>query len=236
MVPAFLLATQTSTTKRQERQMFRSQRRKLFRDKSLPAPAKSSTKRRSLPGRSWHRIATSVSTIPSTGLRLQAKLTIGAKNDEYEQEADRVADRVMQMPDSSNRELSVAQGQAPSIQPQCPECEEDLQRQPLEEEEEDLQMQPLEEEEEEEEIQPQPLEEEEEIQLQPLEEEEEIQPQPLEQEEEVLQTKKEPVGGSQTSARAAVNLLRGGGTPLPRQTRAYLHRKPNPAYACWLMS
>ena len=32
------------------------------------------------------------------GPRLQAKLTIGAPNDVYEQEADRVADQVMAMP------------------------------------------------------------------------------------------------------------------------------------------
>ena len=32
--------------------------------------------------------------------QLQAKLTIGQPNDKYEQEADRVADQVMRMPDS----------------------------------------------------------------------------------------------------------------------------------------
>ena len=47
--------------------------------------------------------------------QLQAKLTISAPNDRYEQEADRVADAVMRMPD------------------------ETLSRQPLEEEEEELQ-------------------------------------------------------------------------------------------------
>lgn len=43
----------------------------------------------------------------------QAKLTIGQPNDKYEQEADRVADQVMAMPD-------------PGIQRQPPEDEEDL--------------------------------------------------------------------------------------------------------------
>jgi len=35
----------------------------------------------------------------ATGRFLQAKLTIGQPNDKYEQEADRVADQVMRMPD-----------------------------------------------------------------------------------------------------------------------------------------
>ena len=50
---------------------------------------------------------------------LQAKLEIGASNDKYEQQADRVADQVMRMP------------------------EPEVQRQPLEEEEEMLQPKPL---------------------------------------------------------------------------------------------
>ena len=50
---------------------------------------------------------------------LQAKLKIGAPNDSYEQQADRVADQVMRMPDA------------------------DVQRQPQEEEEEMLQAKPL---------------------------------------------------------------------------------------------
>lgn len=35
----------------------------------------------------------------AVGRMVQAKLTIGRPNDKYEQEADRVADRVMRMPD-----------------------------------------------------------------------------------------------------------------------------------------
>ena len=72
----------------------------------------------------------------STGA--QAKLTVGQPNDKYEQEADRVADQVMAMPD-------------PNLQRQ-PEGEEEMaQRQPMEEEEEEpiqakpsLQRQPVE--------------------------------------------------------------------------------------------
>lgn len=70
--------------------------------------------------------------------RVQAKLTIGQLGDRYEQEADRVAEQVMAMPE-------------PRLQRVCTECEEDLQgkklrRQPVE----------LEEEEEEELISPKP--------------------------------------------------------------------------------
>ena len=64
--------------------------------------------------------------------KFQAKLTIGQPNDQYEQEADRVAEQVMRMPE-------------PKVQRFCPECEEELQRQPMEEEEEEetLQTKPL---------------------------------------------------------------------------------------------
>ena len=75
---------------------------------------------------------------------LQAKLKIGQPGDKYEQEADQVADAVMQMP-----ETQAASGGAPHIQRACPTFEEEkLRLQPIEEEEE-LQRQPIEEEEEE---------------------------------------------------------------------------------------
>ena len=65
-------------------------------------------------------------------LPIQAKLTVGQPGDKYEQEADRVADQVMRMPE-------------PKIQRVCPQCEEELQRQPKEEheEEETLQTKPM---------------------------------------------------------------------------------------------
>lgn len=72
---------------------------------------------------------------------LQAKLTIGHPNDVYEQEADRVADQVMRMPNSdmeATEASSIAQDSLPEIQRLCPECENEVQRQPLEEEEEEL--------------------------------------------------------------------------------------------------
>jgi hypothetical protein len=72
---------------------------------------------------------------------IQAKLTIGRPGDVYEQEADRVADQVMRMPDPSRagRKGVSEDGKSPSIQRMCRECEEELQRQPMEEEEEMLQ-------------------------------------------------------------------------------------------------
>jgi hypothetical protein len=59
---------------------------------------------------------------------IQPKLTIGPADDEYELEADQVADQVMRMP-----EPNPAGNRAPAgIQRQCPECEaEDLQRAPV---------------------------------------------------------------------------------------------------------
>ncbi len=78
---------------------------------------------------------------------LQAKLMIGAPGDVYEQEADRVADAVMRMPQP--RALSSV---SLSIRRACPKCEVDeLKRQPIkeEDEEEKLQRKPIKEEEEE---------------------------------------------------------------------------------------
>ncbi len=83
---------------------------------------------------------------------IQAKLKIGQSGDKYEQEADRVADQVMRMPEPGN---SISTGftkqvQQPNIQRMCPEREEELRMQPCEECEEEIQRQPVDEEEEEE--------------------------------------------------------------------------------------
>lgn len=79
-------------------------------------------------------------------LGVQAKLAIGAPNDQYEQEADQVAAQVVQR-------LHQPQPQRPAVQRQeMPEEDEDLQMKPLAhsiqrqempEEDEDLQMKPL---------------------------------------------------------------------------------------------
>jgi len=68
---------------------------------------------------------------------LQAKLRIGAPGDVYEQEADRVADQVMRMP-----ETQALSGNTPSIQSGCPKCKTDeLKRLPLKEEDEEEKLQ-----------------------------------------------------------------------------------------------
>ncbi|HEX3035145.1 MAG TPA: DUF4157 domain-containing protein [Thermodesulfobacteriota bacterium] len=81
---------------------------------------------------------------------IRAKLTIGQPGDIYEQEADKVAEQVMRMPEPnvSNKEVVSGQTQLPYIQRVCTECEEELQRQPIDEEEKEevLHMQPVEEE------------------------------------------------------------------------------------------
>jgi hypothetical protein len=81
---------------------------------------------------------------------LQAKLRIGQPGDTYEQEADRVAEQVMRMPEPQI--VSSGTPYLHSIQRACIGCEDEvLSRQPIEEEKEDeLRRQPIEEEEEEE--------------------------------------------------------------------------------------
>jgi outer membrane protein OmpA-like peptidoglycan-associated protein len=58
-----------------------------------------------------------------TALPIQAKLTVGAPNDQYEQEADRVAEQVMSMPDSAT--------QQPIQRQDTPKDEQEVQAKPL---------------------------------------------------------------------------------------------------------
>ena len=77
---------------------------------------------------------------------LQAKLTVNQPGDVYEQEADRVADQVMRMPEPAPGSPAPASGTSklmtPSIQRMCPECEEEtkLQRAKFPDEEDELQL------------------------------------------------------------------------------------------------
>src|SRR6185312_2190906 len=67
------------------------------------------------------------------GRVLQAKLTVNAPDDIYEQEADRVADQVMRMP--ASMDVPHVEVAPPSVvQRVCSSCEEDLRRQPADEE------------------------------------------------------------------------------------------------------
>jgi hypothetical protein len=118
---------------------------------------------------------------------LQAKLMVGPAGDQYEQEADRVAEQVLAAPASSSGAVQRAAEEEEEIQTsrvastitplqRAAEEEEELQMKPLQraaEEEEELQMKPLQ----------RAAEEEEELQMKPLqraaEEEEELQMKPL---------------------------------------------------------
>lgn len=73
---------------------------------------------------------------------IQTKLKVGEPNDKFEQEADRVADEVMRMPEPDpinqpGADPSIGQ----RIQRLCPECEEELHRQPIDEDEEEETLQ-----------------------------------------------------------------------------------------------
>ncbi len=125
---------------------------------------------------------------------IQTKLTVSQPGDEYEQEADRIADRVMRMPELK-------------VQRVCPECEEELQRQPIEEEEE-----------EEETLQAKPLAE----QITPLVQRQ-VEPIEDKEEEQMVQTKTAS-GQPHTvtsSLQNRITALQGGGQPLPKSERAF---------------
>jgi len=139
---------------------------------------------------------------------LQPKLTIGKPNDKYEQEADRVADEVIRMPE-------------PRLQRQAEEEEEELiQTKPLAEQITPLVQRQMEEEEEEEEepIQAKPAGD---IRLQRQEAE------PEEEEEEPVQAKQ---AGGQTlqtgpGLTGRIRSLKGGGQPLSKPDRAFFESR-----------
>src|SRR6266705_3194415 len=69
--------------------------------------------------------------------QMQAKLAVSEPHDPLEQEADRVADEVMRMPEPAVGPADAISPRRPSsIQRRCSECEEELQREALAEEEE----------------------------------------------------------------------------------------------------
>jgi hypothetical protein len=86
---------------------------------------------------------------------IQAKLRIGAPNDRYEQEADRVAEQVMRMPDSEPGATfpSAHPANPPRVQCKCAACsvsgklcpdyEKELQRQPDDKQEEEGEIHPV---------------------------------------------------------------------------------------------
>lgn len=117
---------------------------------------------------------------------IQPKLTIGQPNDKYEQEADRVADRVMRMPE-------------PQVQRKagCSSCgdfdEEQIQTKPIGD-----QITPLVQRQEEEEI------EEEDVTVRPK-----------------SADNKSPPAAAGAGLQSRIQLLKGGGQPLPQSSRSY---------------
>lgn len=79
----------------------------------------------------------------AVGRLIRAKLKIGQPGDKYEQEADRVAEQVMRMPQPrlSARVAASEWSQGVRIQRACLECEDELRNQPEEEEEEEKTLQ-----------------------------------------------------------------------------------------------
>ena len=169
----------------------------------------------------------------STGA--QARLTIGQPDDEYEQEADRVADQVMRMPDPKLQR-----------QPENEEEEEMLQAKPLADQITSLVQRQEEPEEEEESVQAKTMPGQETAQRQPMEEEEEeLQPgydqEPEEstpimesvptrdagelggEEEELLQPKSDTGVVPQVTSGIArdIHSIKGSGQPLPKSERAF---------------
>ena len=125
---------------------------------------------------------------------LQAKLAVSDPNDVYEQEADRVADAVMRMQEPR---VGIGQTAIPQVQRLCPECEDELKRQPIEEEE---------------------------LQAKPAIPSVNVQRQPLEEEEEPVQAKHQDKGSLTVSREIeeGVRALPGRGEPLPESIRSFM--------------
>ncbi|MDB4582355.1 DUF4157 domain-containing protein [Draconibacterium sp.] len=162
---------------------------------------------------------------------IQTKLTIGQPNDKYEQEADRVADQVMRMPEPPQiqRTCSSCQDEEIQTKPLFPTITPLIQRQPEEEEEPAqakllIQRQPEKEEEPvqaKSKLQPQPEEEEEPARAKPL-----VQKQPEEEEEPVMPKSNNGKPQEATSTvEAGINQNKWQGTSLPSSTRAFMENR-----------
>jgi len=132
---------------------------------------------------------------------LQAKLSIGQPRDKYEQEADRVADAVMRMPEPGVQRQDEPEEEEDTLQSKplanqiTPLVQVQRQEEPEEEEEEMLQAKPLAEE------------------ITPLVQR---QVEPEEEEEEMLQAKSREDATSEVTndLESQINAIRGGGRPL----------------------
>jgi hypothetical protein len=171
------------------------------------------------------------------GPTLQPKLKIGQTNDKYEQEADRVADEVMRMPEPGLQRQVEPEEEEETLQTKplanqiTPLVQVQRQEEPEEgEEEETLQAKPLAE-------QITPLVQ---RQVEPEEEEEAIQTklavgmqvqrqeeQPEVEEEEPIQTKQVSTHTPAVTPNLAsrIQSLKGGGQPLPKSARAFFEQR-----------
>ena len=159
---------------------------------------------------------------------IQAKLAVGPPGDKYEQEADRVADAVMRMPEPGIQ-----------LQPIEGEEEEQIQTKPITEQITPLVQRQVDEEEEDQ-VQTKPITE----QITPLvqrqvdeEEEDQVQTKPVtemitplvqrqvdeEEEEEILQTKRLGSQSHEIKPDLTIHIqsMKGGGHPLPESTRSF---------------
>jgi hypothetical protein len=178
---------------------------------------------------------------------VQTRLTVGHSGDVYEQEADRVADAVMQMSQPRSAAQAIVSGpvQALRIQRVCGGCEKELRQQPItEEKEEELHRQPLEEEVEEEPIQAKAIsnrmdmalqrqisnEDERERQGQPgaMRNHLAVQRQADDENEENESVQAQSIAPAEERHQVGVNVethvshSKGGGHPLPREVRAFM--------------
>lgn len=97
-----------------------------FRGRAACAPIESSVRGTARHGRNAHDVFlgtkpghsfASVSILPAPRAFIQPKLNVSQPGDVYEQEADRVAERVMRMPDSAIGNQRSAVGKESAIQP-----------------------------------------------------------------------------------------------------------------------
>ena len=181
----------------------------------------------------------------AVGRLIQAKLKVGQPGDKFEQEADRVAEQVVNMPESVGARSTpmTANAQGPSIQ-RVPEMEDDKRvlqgpyeafENPLEEEEPAIRRMPQVEEDEEQTMRQMPMAEEDEEQtmrqMPMAQEDEELRKMPTagkaeEEEEETvpnLQTKSNAntTPSVSPSVPRNINNMRGGGKTLPKPVRTY---------------
>jgi peptidoglycan hydrolase-like protein with peptidoglycan-binding domain len=161
------------------------------------------------------------------GNLIQPKLKVGAPDDKYEQEADRIADKVMRMPDNQIRKQPMDEEEE-MVQMQSADEEEELQMQPMEEEE--LQMRSMDEEEEQQEMQQEApvirkkckeCEGEEELQMKckECEEKEKLRTKPA------IRRQKDETAYVSPEITHQINASKGLGTPLPSDVQQEMSQK-----------